>query len=86
MADEPLYKKYVTKFQGIEVWPNRVVVSTGTFTKTEQTILMRSITGVELKGPAKFLHITDSGGKVYKETFMAGKIAEEAYKAIMSVM
>jgi uncharacterized membrane protein YdbT with pleckstrin-like domain len=58
MQEEPLYKKYVSKFQGIEVYKNRVVISTGTFAKTEQTILMRSITGVTLNGPAKFLRIT----------------------------
>lgn len=86
MAEEPIYKKYVTRFQGVEVYPNRVVISTGTFAKTEQIIFMRSITGVALDGPAKFLKITDNGGKVYKETFLAGKIAEEVQKAILSQM
>lgn len=86
MADEPLYKKYVTKHQGIEVWTNRVIISTGTFARTEQTILIKSITGVDLKGPAKFLHITTQGGKVYKETFMAGRIAEEVYRVIMGLL
>jgi hypothetical protein len=86
MADEPLYKKFVTKYNGVEVYPNRVIISTGAFAKTEQTILIKSITGVDLQGPAKFLHITTQGGKVYKETFMAGKIAEEVYKVIMPML
>lgn len=86
MADEPIYKKYITKFNGIEVYPNRVVISEGTFAKTETTILIRSITGVALDGPAKFLKISSQDGKTYQAKFLAGKIAQEVQSAIMKIL
>lgn len=81
-----LFSKFVTKFNGVEVFRNRVVISEGTFVKTETTVLMRSIASVTLEGPAKFLKITTSDGKTHKATFMAGKVAEGAYQAILSVL
>ena len=81
-----LYSKTITKFQSIEVYKNRVVISEGVFAKTETTILIRSIASVTLDGPAKFLKITTTDGKTYGPKFAAGKIAVEAQRAIMSVI
>jgi hypothetical protein len=88
MTTDPdlLFEKVVTKFNAIRVYRNRVVYSEGTFFAKETTILIRSITAVTLDGPAKFLKITTQDGQVHKPKFAAGSIAQEAQKAILSVL
>lgn len=85
MSDPDLvYEKSVTKFNYIKVYKNRIVLSTGTFSSTETTILMRSVAAVTLDGPAKYLVITTTGGEVHRPRFAAGKIAQAARDAILA--
>lgn len=88
MTTDPdlLYERVVTKYNLIRVYRNRVLISEGTFFAHEETILMRSITAVTLDGPAKFLKITTQDGKIRAPRFLAGKIAEEAQRAILNAL
>jgi hypothetical protein len=88
MTTDPdlLYEKAVTKYNSIRVYRNRVVISEGTFFAHEETILARSITAVTLDGPAKFLKISTQDGRVHAPKFLAGKVAEEVQRAILSAL
>lgn len=87
-TDEPVYQRDFKPNGEIKIYKNRVYIKTkkGLFGYKEDTILMRSISAVDLDGVIKRLKIKTTGGQVYEHPHAVGKTAEEIQQVILGLL
>lgn len=72
----------------IKIYKNRIYLHTkkGLFSDSKETILLKTVTAIDLDGMLKRLKIRTASGKVYEHPHAVGKTAEEIQQVILGLL
>ena len=87
-SDQPIYQRDFKPNGEIKIYPNRVYIKTktGLFGYKEDTVLIKTITAVDLDGIVKRLKIKTNGGQVYEHPHAVGKTAQEIQAVLLGLL